>query len=78
MNLLELKEIIDNEIELHSEFFCKNITVGIPNNKPSWGGTSYTEVKSATAGFDWDANIFFINPEKTMKETTLKDKLEDL
>jgi hypothetical protein len=68
MTLRELKQRVD--------FACENardlddIIVCIPNNKPSMGPISVTEVKSAGKGIDWDKSKFIIWPEAEMIEKT--------
>ena len=45
-----------------------DLDVGIPNNKPSFGGTKTTKVKNAGQGFDWNFRKFLIWPENEMIE----------
>jgi len=67
MTLQELKEIIDIQLKINKN--RKNLTVAIPNNKTGgFGGASYTEVKTAVHGIDWNSGQFFIIPEKEMVE----------
>lgn len=64
MKLRELKEIVDACVDQGKG----ELDVCIPDNKETWGGTSVISVKSAGAGFDWNANKFILRPEKLMIE----------
>ena len=68
MTLYQLKELVDSAIEEGGG----ELRVCIPNNLPSIGPISVTNVISATHGFDWNSHMFIIWPENKMTELTKK------
>lgn len=78
MNLLELKEKLNNLYIKYSDYDLKQIEIGIKTDVVSAiGGTYITPVKNINKGFDWDKNKFIIIPEKDLRETD-KDELSKL
>ena len=78
MNLLELKQKIENVCSRYSDFELEHIIVGIKTDVvSSVGGTYITHVKQLIKGFDWDNNKFIIIPETDLRETD-KDELSKL
>jgi len=80
MNIRELKKTVDNIVSRLRD--DENPRVGIPDNHPSIGGSSVTEVKDVSPGFDWDHGTVFIWPEKPLycddknhKQAKLFDKI---
>ena len=65
MKLKRLKELVDAAMLIEGN---SDLDVGIPNNKPSFGGTKTTKVKNAGQGFDWNFRKFLIWPENEMIE----------
>lgn len=78
MNLLELKQKIDNICSRYSDVELEHIIVGIKTDVvSSIGGTYITHVNQVMKGFDWDKNKFIIIPETGLRETD-KDELTKL
>ncbi len=72
MTVSELKKRLDDIIENNPR--QANARIVIPNNKKGMmGGTPATEVVNCYAGFDWNNNKVFLQPENDMiEETTIK------
>jgi len=65
MTVEELYIVLGNAIKENPD--KKNCVVGIPDNEPTIGATSITNIKACTFGFDWDINTFFMFPEHELK-----------
>lgn len=63
MKLIELKKIIDQQLEIAPD--TSELIVEIPIYSESYTPQS-VKVGSANAGFDWNSGKFIINPEKPL------------
>lgn len=68
MKLKILKELITTIYEVHGAEVADELVVRIPNQRPSIGRTSSTEVVAVQKGIDRDKDSFFILPEVEMIE----------
>jgi len=68
MKVSELKLLIDDLYEHIKNGEELDMEIVIPNDKPSYGKTSHTKVKSLSCGFDWDKGLLFIIPSNKMIE----------
>lgn len=67
MNLLELKRLVDQAVEIAYE--PESVTVRISTFKTGTAGhLPCTDLKSAYLGIDWEANSFLLQPVTTLRE----------
>lgn len=70
MNLLELKETIDNLVCRYDDYELKQVRVCIPIKTPSAiGGTPCVDIERVSNGFDWDKGKLMLCPTEDLSKT---------